>query len=355
MFKSVIIDDEAPAIKKLENVIGKFNNIEVCCKYTNPVKLLEEIENLEIDIAFIDIDMPEMTGIELAQMIVDKNPKIEVIFVTAYNEYALEAFEVHALDYILKPVKKERLEKVITHIERKHMAKSKMTNENTENNNEIIIRCFGKIDIIKNGIEMNIKWRTAKERELFALYLYHKKRKLHRNEILELLWPNMEYERAIVNFNTCNYQLKKHINNVIDIEYENGYYKIQLGNVRCDVDIFYEITSESSVITKESIDNLINVLKLCEGIFFQNIEGIWIQGERYVLEKLYIKQLNKIAYYFFNSKKYIESIKYAKKAISKEQINKESFEILLKALDAIGDYKEYEKEYFNMKKNFLKI
>jgi len=111
--KALVIDDERLARKELTSLLGQFPKIEVIGEAVNADDAQEKIENLKPEILFLDIQMPGRNGFELLESL-DQVPK--VIFTTAYDEYALKAFEVNALDYLLKPISKERLEECIQKI-----------------------------------------------------------------------------------------------------------------------------------------------------------------------------------------------------------------------------------------------
>lgn len=106
MIKAVIIDDERLARNELKKLLADFPEIEIMGEAANANEGREMIENLNPELIFLDIQMPGKTGFDmLAEM--DKSPN--VIFTTAYDEYALKAFEVNALDYLLKPIEPKRL------------------------------------------------------------------------------------------------------------------------------------------------------------------------------------------------------------------------------------------------------
>lgn len=108
--KALVIDDERLARKELISLLGEFPKIEIVGEAVNADDAIEKIDSLKPDILFLDIQMPGKNGFELLESL-DVVPK--VIFTTAYDEYALKAFEVSALDYLLKPIRKERLEECV--------------------------------------------------------------------------------------------------------------------------------------------------------------------------------------------------------------------------------------------------
>lgn len=106
MIKAVIIDDERLARNELKKLLLDFPEIEVVAEAANATEGIEKIDSLNPDLIFLDIQMPGKTGFDMLAEL-DKSP--DVIFTTAYDDYALKAFEVNALDYLLKPVEPKRL------------------------------------------------------------------------------------------------------------------------------------------------------------------------------------------------------------------------------------------------------
>ena len=113
MLKAIIIDDERLARNELKKLLQDYPEIEVVTEASNAVEGLEKIEQVSPDLIFLDIQMPGKSGFELLSEL-DRAPY--VIFTTAYDEYALKAFEVNALDYLLKPIEPKRLSDAIQKI-----------------------------------------------------------------------------------------------------------------------------------------------------------------------------------------------------------------------------------------------
>jgi len=99
--KCVIIDDEPLAIKVIEEYLRKVEEIELVSKFTNPVKALDYLKSNEVDLIFLDIQMPNLSGLDLVHLI-EKMPLL--IFTTAYSDYALKGFDLNAIDYLVKPI-----------------------------------------------------------------------------------------------------------------------------------------------------------------------------------------------------------------------------------------------------------
>ncbi|WJS96874.1 LytTR family DNA-binding domain-containing protein [Flavobacterium johnsoniae] len=110
-FKCIIVDDEPPATRILENYIGKVNFLEKVGVFNDSLKALEFLNTQSVDVIFLDIQMPQLTGLQLSR-IISKN--IKVIFTTAYPDFALEGFELNAVDYLLKPISFERFYQAVS-------------------------------------------------------------------------------------------------------------------------------------------------------------------------------------------------------------------------------------------------
>ncbi len=112
--KAIIVDDERLARKELSSLLEKFGNVEIVGEAANADEAEAMIAEKRPDLLFLDVNMPGRTGFELLESL---DPAPQVIFVTAYDEHALKAFEVNALDYLLKPIDPERLEAAVNKLQ----------------------------------------------------------------------------------------------------------------------------------------------------------------------------------------------------------------------------------------------
>ena len=109
MLKAVIIDDEQLAIEELKYLLDSYNEIEIIGTFTNSNDGECFIYSHKPDIVFLDIQMPRRSGLEIAKLLLESNQLMHLIFVTAYDNYAMNAFDVNATDYLLKPITEKRL------------------------------------------------------------------------------------------------------------------------------------------------------------------------------------------------------------------------------------------------------
>lgn len=122
MINAVLVDDEIPALEQLAHRLGEIG-VNIAGKYRDPAEAFEKIKENPPDAVFLDIEMREIDGFTLAQEILKIPKKVDIVFATAYNEYAVKAFEINAVDYVLKPFMKDRLELTVKKLsERKNKA-----------------------------------------------------------------------------------------------------------------------------------------------------------------------------------------------------------------------------------------
>lgn len=128
--KCILIDDEPFALNILEDDLLDFSNVEVLEKFNSPVDVPDFLKKHDVNLIFSDIQMPEMLGTQFIRNL--ENPPL-VIFTTAYHQYALEGFELNAIDYLMKPIRKERLAAALKKVEDQLYFREKLKVEAEEN------------------------------------------------------------------------------------------------------------------------------------------------------------------------------------------------------------------------------
>lgn len=119
MVRAVLVDDEQLARDELGYLLGEVGGVDVVGQAGNGVEALATIDKLQPDVVFLDVQMPGLTGFEVARRLVDTQALSQIIFVTAYDQHAIEAFEVNAVDYLLKPVEPTRLQMAVERARRR--------------------------------------------------------------------------------------------------------------------------------------------------------------------------------------------------------------------------------------------
>ena len=115
MIRAFVVDDEPLAVRRLKRMLDETGRVEVAGSSSDPVDALAALGETAVDVLFLDIQMPGMTGFEMLGMM---DPQPLVVFTTAYDQYALKAFEVNSFDYLLKPIEQRHLDRALDKIER---------------------------------------------------------------------------------------------------------------------------------------------------------------------------------------------------------------------------------------------
>ncbi len=145
--KCIIIDDEPLAIKVIKNHLNEFENIELVATFNTPIAALPVIESNEIDVIFLDINMPKMSGLDFLRTLTNKP---HIVITTAYREYAVESFDLDVLDYLVKPIPFGRFIKAINKVySRINLEKDKQTENSFREDPYIFLKVDKKLMKIK--------------------------------------------------------------------------------------------------------------------------------------------------------------------------------------------------------------
>ena len=154
----LLVDDEELQLLRLTDAVKKALPKESdFLSYVNPVVAWEENKETPVDIAFLDIDMPVMNGMMLAKKLKTVNPLVNIIFVTAYHEYALDAYKLHASGYVTKPVNVEKIKAELDGL--RYPVELTPTKK-------LQVKCFGNFEVFAGGVP--VKFTRSKSKELFA-------------------------------------------------------------------------------------------------------------------------------------------------------------------------------------------
>lgn len=175
--KILLVDDEELQLIRLRKAVEKvLPDSEYLC-YTNPVSAWEDNAEKKIDVAFLDIEMPVISGIQLAKRLKQLNPQLNVVFVSAYERYALDTYKLHASGYITKPVNEQKVREEVEGL--RYPVERKATKK-------LVVKCFGNFEVFCDGIP--VKFARSKSKELFAYLVDREGAEVNINELNAVLW-----------------------------------------------------------------------------------------------------------------------------------------------------------------------
>jgi len=282
LLKAILVDDEVLALNLLEAMLKELSEVEIIGKFLNPIEAVEKAKLLKPDILFLDIEMPQMSGMKVAEEL-ENIHEIEIVFITAYEQFALEAFHVQAVDYMLKPIEKERLRRTVERIRmrKKPFIPSEVPPPSLQTN------YLGSF-ILTDLQGQPFKWRTKKVKELCA-YLMYLKEPVHRYRIMEDLWPGQSIDKTTAILHTSVYQLRKIMKESGFIEsvlYIDERYSIVVPS-QSDLDEINSLLHQSQL-TYTEVQRL---LSLYRDDFLAEEDYPWAVSKREKLRKTIIKYL----------------------------------------------------------------
>ena len=184
--KIICVDDEHLALQDVLVQCRSIPEVEQADGFASGEQALEWLKDHDADIALLDIDMPGMDGIELAIRIRKMKPETAVIFLTAYSQYAVRAFSLHASGYLMKPVDREKLAEEFAHAQ---------SSGNRPGKARIEARTFGGFDLFADG--KPVTFRKAKCKELLAFLIDRQGATVTRAEAFSALWEERVYDRPM--------------------------------------------------------------------------------------------------------------------------------------------------------------
>ena len=182
--KVICVDDERLIMNDTVSMCLEIPEVSEAKGFVSGAEALDYLKSNNADIALLDIDMPDMSGLSLAEKIKKTSPDTAVIFVTGYSQYAVDAFRIKASGYLLKPVTKEDIKKDIDYV---------LSLKSPQNREHIMIKTFGAFDVFKEG--KPVKFKTAKCKELLAYLVDRQGGSVTRPELSAVLWEDRMYDR----------------------------------------------------------------------------------------------------------------------------------------------------------------
>lgn len=346
--RTIIIDDEEPVLQLMKIIMRKNKHLDIVGEFTDSKKALEGILKLLPDVVFIDIEMPCMDGIELANKILEFDENIQIVFVTAYEKYALEAFKVNAVNYILKPIIEKELNATVKRLLRNYSVRADDFIESKSNKILSLgtFKVYGKKDKL-------ISWPTAKVQELFAYFVYMRGEEIDKWILCDILWPDYLPKKAEHNLHSTIYRLKASLKSV-DIEnivqYRKGKYSINLQNFYCDSWEFENFIKDNPIVNEENIESYDKSIELYKGRLFGDEGYTWSIELSEKLGLYYLEGIKNIAIYYMEKSSYNTSEKYLKKVIKEDPFNEKNNELMMKLYFNSGSKVKLVNCYRNLKK-----
>lgn len=343
MISAFLVDDEPLALMYLESILKELMEVTIAGAYTNPAEAIAALASCRPDVIFLDIDMPEMDGLQAAEAIHAVCPDTEIIFVTAYNQYAVEAFERSALDYVLKPLQRRRLKKTAERLTRRIQ---QVKTEKTAG--KIMLRCLNLLQYEREGRPAEaFRWRTLKTEEMFCYLLHHRGSVINREALIDLLFPDSDEKRAMTHLYTIIYQIRKMMADLdIDITIskvgaQRGY-TLELNDVSVDVDVWQEELRRLGQITSDNCEAYQRLIDAYTGDYFSSQGYLWAESERHRLRVTFAHHAVQLAEFYIERSMLSAAILVYQRILQLQPYSEEAHKGLIRVYTLMGDKKAAE-------------
>lgn len=350
--KAILIDDEKPALQHLERLLAKDGRLQITGKYTSARLGLQHLQQEKADIVFLDIGMPEMNGLEAAEHIMGVDRSIRVVYITAYSDYAIEAFELNAVDYLLKPVTAQRLSKTLERLVSREEQADNAPAAPAAGAHPCILS-FKRLEFMDRGEPgRKTQWRTSKAQEVFALMLHYRGQWILKDRIVDLVWPDFKPEKAVTNLHTSVYHIRKLLKAWgmdVAVEFAQERYRLVIGEVALDVEQFMRGWRSEAVENEQEWESREAVLALYRGDYLGEHHYDWAEMQRKELQTRYLQMALRSAEYELGSRRPRQALARLTRLQEADPYSEDICRLILRSYADLGDFPGFRKHYDNYK------
>jgi two-component SAPR family response regulator len=310
----------------------------------SPERVVQEVGNSRPDVVFLDIHMPEISGLQIAELLQEKYPSVMLVFMTAHDAYALEAFELNAIDYVLKPLVRDRLEKTFKRILDRGQSR-KEDAPATEDPLNHVIMCAGTLLVRSGEAAAELpKWRTAKAQELFAYLLMRREATVHKSTLMELFFPELDKKSAMTRLYTTIYQIRQCIQSmnlaiaIQNVSMQEGYI-LHIGEgVTVETEAWERELQVAANRQPVDYDRIGELLRQYDGEFLRDHEYDWAESERVRLGALWMSHARRLAARREEQRREEEALMLYARLQEKDPYHEADALSLLKLYDLLGQF-----------------
>jgi len=360
MLKAVIVENEELSLSLLSFQLNKTKEFSSIKGFSLPTEALKMIPLVKPDVIFIDIEIPSMSGIVLAQKLRSMKIDTPIIFVSAHKKYAYEAFRVNAFYYLLKPFSMNELQQTLTNLKKLIIIPEPILPvvTNIEELPQVNIRCFGKFEILSNNGNL-IKWSSKKSKELFAYFILHKEQQIDKWMIGDALWPNNNDKQVNSDFHTTLFRLR----NILEkegIDFQIGSekgkkhgYIYEPKSIECDVYKFDKFLAQNMKVNSDTIQEFEEIKQLFGGELFNDIENLWCIPDRVKYLQKMLDILEDIGIYYYQNNDYKNALQTFMQSLDLDHTCEATHQKILEVLFLSKDKKGL-MNHFRKYKSYLK-
>ncbi|MFC3799204.1 response regulator [Cohnella sp. GCM10012308] len=345
--KVLIVDDEPAMRLAMKRLLSKMEGIELVGSFDSAAGVLDFVSEGNADLAFLDIRIAADDGLALARSLRAVRADLDIVFTTSHADYAIEAYDVYPLDYMVKPISRIRLEQTIARAAGKRHASAAGAGESESQVIRLMVRGLGCLEAGSKHAGA-VKWMSKKSMELFAYMLVHRGRSVPKARILEDIFPDMPLKNAETYLHTAVYQLRKALSphgfkDMIVSAQEQ--YSMDLEQAEVDFIRFEQGVERLTDIHAANEAAAIELEKQFAGGLFENKSYPWAIAERERLAIVYDAFAKRLAGWLLTRERYREAVQIARKIVSQNEFEEDSNLLLLHLYGAMGDRQSFHSHY----------
>lgn len=319
MLRIAVVDEDEVSLHLIRLILEKIEGVQSIACFSCPLEALALISQLNIDAVFLEGDMSGLNGIELANALRQNNKHLEVVFVAAHERYAVDAFKLNAVHYILKPIAYEMVENAVQRLIDKSRSSKLESSPDPGFNPSLRFQLFGGFSIYKSNQEVIIKWPTSKTEELFALLLVYCKSGISKWKLMDLLWSEASPQKAQQNLYTTMFRLKKALaasGLQVLIEKTGGRYQVSSDQLSIDYfEFMHFLNQRIDQVTVENESAFVSALSIYSGDLFGDRGYDWSIPLREYCYELYLEKTKSLAEYYSRTEQLEKASKLSKEVI----------------------------------------
>ncbi|MFM9279419.1 response regulator [Paenibacillus jiagnxiensis] len=340
----ILLDNDRFALDYLEEQLLEMANVTIVGKYLNPLLGKARALSDEVDVVFLDVNLGTMNGVQLAEQILEVKPSQKFVFVTAYYEYAIKAFELNAVDYILKPACSVRLTKTLQRIQ----GEDRSSVHVRRIDEPIMLHVFQQVTISAKNEDTMFHWRTTKAQEMFLYLLQHRGQLVRKSVLLDLLWPEYDSYKVSSQLYSTVYQVRRTLEPYrerLQIERHTDGYILKLHNVIVDAKDWERRINSAPPISDETIKYYEQTMRLYTGDYLQEYDFWWAEGERHRLKMLWLNTALLMARWYQNAHYIEKAVGWYQEICNREPQAEEAHFALISIYASIGNHIAVDRQY----------
>ncbi|AZN39698.1 response regulator [Paenibacillus albus] len=343
--KVILVDDEPMMHLIMGKMLDKLPGIEVAGAFVNTKQAAAFLnENDDIGLAFVDISMPDETGMAFTAKLEQARSPVQIVFVTSHKEFALDAYDLSVTDYLVKPVSQERLARTVN-----RALAIRTAHGSLDASRETAVCAAPRMNVttlgdVSIGSEsLRVKWISRKCAELFAYLLLHRGKRIPRSRLVADIFGGMHLENAVNYLNTTVYQLRKSLEPLglrENVRSENDGYALELPQEAfIDYAVFEQQVRNMQSIDAGNVEEAMQAERLYTGDLFGDKAYVWAIHETERYAELYGAFVIRIAGALIAMNDTSSALKLLSKLNERNPLDERVIRLLMEVRCATGDRK----------------